>query len=377
MTTSRQFWLWRFFLGIVLLFSAWVVVRGQDSILTDGGFVTGDLPVGTPLVYSFSGTGATIVTAQVRGNAGFSASMTLTDSGNQELATSDADGVTASDNDVRLTTLLSTSGIYLITLTNLTDVPQPFVLTFDVLPVTAVTDLSGRQSVEIVPDDVPVFLRVQANPVIPQVISIQSLTLTTEFSAQIFDTSGDIRAVISENLEGSTVVVPASDGEYLIRIVNIGDASAELEVAILAGEYNPDETGDTSPDTTVTQPATDSDACAIVIDDTPVNVRSGPGTIYEVVNGLGDGDEFIATGQNGAWYNGTVNGLNGWVATSVTVQVNPSNCTDLVFVPAPPPPTPTSTPTPTFTPIPPTSTPTSMGTGTPMATTMPTSTSSP
>ncbi|MEO1644042.1 MAG: hypothetical protein AAFR67_02565, partial [Chloroflexota bacterium] len=148
MTTSRQFWLWRFFLGIVLLFSVWVVVRGQDSILTDGGFVTGDLPVGTPLVYSFSGTGATIVTAQVRGNAGFSASMTLTDSGNQELATSDADGVTASDNDVRLTTLLSTSGIYLITLTNLTDTPQPFVLTFDVLPVTAVTDLNGRQSVE-------------------------------------------------------------------------------------------------------------------------------------------------------------------------------------------------------------------------------------
>lgn len=80
-----------------------------------------------------------------------------------------------------------------------------------------------------------------------------------------------------------------------------------------------------------------------------VNVRQGPGTVYDVIGGLDPGDTVPVTGRSSdGWYEVDYRGLMAWLARSVLELNGP--CDDLPFAFIPPTPTPippTPTPTPT------------------------------
>lgn len=79
-----------------------------------------------------------------------------------------------------------------------------------------------------------------------------------------------------------------------------------------------------------------------------INVRSGPGTEYDVVDALDAGESAPITGQNeaGDWWQIEVDTGNGWVLARL---VTAENATDVPVVDAPPAPEPLPTPVPALT----------------------------
>ena len=81
-----------------------------------------------------------------------------------------------------------------------------------------------------------------------------------------------------------------------------------------------------------------------VVAPTAVNVRSGPGTIYEIVGGLNEGGSAKIAGKNadGTWWYIEFPGGHGWVGGTVVI----ASCVPASLVVIPAPPTPVLTPTP-------------------------------
>jgi hypothetical protein len=80
----------------------------------------------------------------------------------------------------------------------------------------------------------------------------------------------------------------------------------------------------------------------MVVANTPVNVRSGPGTVYDIVGGLNQGGSALVSGKSsdGTWWYIDFPSGHGWVSGSVvTASCIPAS---LVVVAAPPTPRPPS-----------------------------------
>ncbi len=109
--------------------------------------------------------------------------------------------------------------------------------------------------------------------------------------------------------------------------------------------------------TSSTEPtATATPEQAQVTSNVNANVRSGPGTNYPVVGGLGEGQSALVTGRNAdsSWWQISFQGGVAWIANSV-VTAN-SQAFNAPVASAPPPP-PTNTPLPPTATSPPTATP--------------------
>jgi hypothetical protein len=71
---------------------------------------------------------------------------------------------------------------------------------------------------------------------------------------------------------------------------------------------------------------------------TAVNVRSGPGTVYSIVNVLAEGATAPVIGKNadGTWWFVSISGINGWVSASVvTASCIPSSISIVAAPPTP------------------------------------------
>jgi uncharacterized protein YraI len=93
----------------------------------------------------------------------------------------------------------------------------------------------------------------------------------------------------------------------------------------------------------------------VAIPSTTLNIRSGPGTEYDIVQTTSSGDRLLLIGRNsdGTWWNVSFNGISGWVLGEL-VELQNSDAVPVV-VDYPPPPTtlvPEPTATPVFTPVP-------------------------
>lgn len=97
------------------------------------------------------------------------------------------------------------------------------------------------------------------------------------------------------------------------------------------------------------------EATPVAIPSAAINIRSGPGTEYEILQATSAGDRLILIGKNpeGTWWQVLFNGISGWVLGEL-VAVQNANAVPVV-VDYPPPPS-TSTPEPTPTPPLPTAT---------------------
>lgn len=358
----------RLFAVLFILVGLSSVIYAQGGPLAYGTTAEGTLQPGSPIIYTFSGTANDLVTVYVIGGNGLQASLSVSNSSGQPLGFSNNDALTPMSNDVRVTAKLPANDTYIVTLNNQGTTAGNFFLSISVADPIAPIQILDRTVVTIEPDSAAQAFSIAPNPAISQVVSVQALS-PSEFSVHLYSDDGRLLASIPSGLGGATFVLPASTTGYTL-VVNSADPATgtQVEIAILAGGAQP--TGDTSvpsPATTEEPQVTDPNACTVTAN--AVNVRRGPGTNYDTIGSLGQGSQFIATGQNSGWYYGIYNGQGAWVAASVVTAVG--NC-NLPFVDAPPAP---ATPVPAQ---PTTSTntqPTSPPTATTDSNTQPTSTS--
>lgn len=95
----------------------------------------------------------------------------------------------------------------------------------------------------------------------------------------------------------------------------------------------------------VAEPSADADVTATVIAPT-LNIRNGPGTNYNRVGALGNGDEVLVTGQvnNCAWLQvATPDNSTGWISGGAQYTRINGDCANVATVAAPPPPANTNT----------------------------------
>ena len=90
---------------------------------------------------------------------------------------------------------------------------------------------------------------------------------------------------------------------------------------------------------------------AEIIANSPVNIRQGPGTNYNILGSANAGERFPATGRNddASWWQIDYNGQAGWLFSDLVTAQNVETVAVAQNIPAPPPPTP---PPPTATPVP-------------------------
>jgi len=181
-------------------------------------------------------------------------------------------------------------------------------------------------------------------------------------------------------LTGAMQWVPQAPGSYTLEIKAFNAQNNVNEPATVPVNAVVTESGTPTPTPSPETPTPTVPNGPTIITLTDLNVRSGPGTIYDILGLLSAGASATMTGKDetGQWwqisYEPAAGGV-GWVTGNAEFS-KVFNVENLPVVPAPPLPTgtptntptptdtATSTPTPTNTSIPPTSTPTATGTAT-------------
>lgn len=134
-------------------------------------------------------------------------------------------------------------------------------------------------------------------------------------------------------------------------------AAATASVAQPAANENPAPTDTPAEQPTPAEPtATPTPEAAQATASQGMNVRSGPGTNYQIIGAAQAGDRFVIKGKDptGAWWQVDYNGRDGWLFGQLVNAQNTGAVAVAQNIPAPPPPTATPIPQPTQPPAQPT-----------------------
>ncbi|MEO1286665.1 MAG: SH3 domain-containing protein [Chloroflexota bacterium] len=314
--------LFRVLIMVLALFSTVLVASAQGGDLPAGTVVTETFN-GTPIIYTFSGNADEIVTLYAIGSTGVQPTIALASSSGQPIAFSDGDPLTPMSNDTRISARLTSTELYIVTVSSLDNVAGSFSLIRTVSPAVVATPLTETVDASVAPDTPEQAFAVPANPDVPQQITISSPN--ADFTLQVITADGTVLASIAGGLESITFTIPPSSTETTI-IIGAVDPAVGTSVQV-------SPSGSTSSSAS-TAPTTPSDPNQCVAVGNGVNLRSGPGTNYNALASLTSDGQVIVTGQNNGWYYGTYNGQFVWVASSVVTLAG--NCDNLAFVEAPP-----------------------------------------
>jgi hypothetical protein len=160
--------------------------------------------------------------------------------------------------------------------------------------------------------------------------------------------------------------VAGPEGQQTLRVIAYrgdGTASRPAAIAVTVEEA----TGETAGDAAAPSASALPQPCTVTAS-TSLNVRRGPGAVYERAGVLNMGDQLTATGryQDGSWWYVEYGGSNAWVAASHSYHRG--DCATLPVVAAPSLPAGAASPTASITPGGPTLTPSATWTPTPSIT---------
>jgi len=122
------------------------------------------------------------------------------------------------------------------------------------------------------------------------------------------------------------------------------DVPSSVSVQVLAPTATPAPTNPPTPEA-VSEPS------LVIVAQTRVNIRNGPGMAYNVIGGAGPGTRCTISARNrdSSWWQVTCPESSGWIASTVVSVQNAINVVEAAYIPEPPP---TATPLPTDTPVP-------------------------
>ncbi|MCP4423168.1 MAG: SH3 domain-containing protein [Chloroflexi bacterium] len=187
------------------------------------------------------------------------------------------------------------------------------------------------------------------------IIAMLGIWGVTFFQSSLFERKIDGTATAVTDLTPTQIVMGISEINTATSSPEPTDAPTETPTPqpTSTPTSSPTDTPTTTPEPTFT--ATPTPAVKVAL--SSINVRSGPGTRYDVIGVLSSGEIVIVIGSNddnNLWYKIRSEerlfkqSSEGWVADDVVEQINPESVTAVPTIPAPPTPSPppnTSTPT--------------------------------
>lgn len=124
-------------------------------------------------------------------------------------------------------------------------------------------------------------------------------------------TQSYVETTLGERLATLTTRIEELEAEVASLKGTAGAATTDPTTSTNQGTTTPNNAG-----TTTTTPSTGNTGTTLTITGNTLNVRSGPGTSYEVVTGLVKGDTVTKLGQEGDWYRiQTSSGQTGYISS--------------------------------------------------------------
>lgn len=142
-------------------------------------------------------------------------------------------------------------------------------------------------------------------------------------------------ATYEENNLSTTVYIYELTGNGGALTIGIYDNLILREAFV--GDVAPVPTGTLTPTTTALPSATPS-VVTVTVDVPRLNVRSGPGTEYDIIGQAEEGEQFFVAGHNGdfSWYLIQFEGRVGWVTAELVEVFDPGNLLPTLPVVEPP-----------------------------------------
>jgi uncharacterized protein YraI len=325
------------FILIALLSLTPMVVHGQGGTLAYGNAATGEISATAPLAfYTFSGNANDRVVGEVTGiTPGLSPAISLNNPAQQQIANSGGDSSSSGGSpNARVEVLLPANGVYTILVSSLGSTPGQFLIrlngqqvpaSFPLTNAPATVGINGQTSAQSF-----TFI---ADPGASSAITLEG---DVPFGASVVNGNGTLVASLSQTtLPQVSFAVPAGSDTYTVFVYGVGDAQGTISGQLGAPGQSgappaPATTEEPSSSTSNQQPV-DPNVCTVVPSGAGTNVRSGPGTDYNVVGQLSSS---TVTGYYGDWYAINYNGTTAWVYSGVVTASGP--CNNLPFVDAPP-----------------------------------------
>lgn len=329
-------------LFLVIVFSVLAVSVSAQGVasLTYGASATGTLSPESPLsLYVFSGNAGDFISAEVLGlEPGMTPTLSLLAPSQQPLNNGALEQLAAGSRTASVSrtlpgpgtyTLLvgGTSGQYLI---RLNGTPAPASMT----PVTVPGSLNLTLNADLTEQVVSVS-NAAAGPV---ALSVAGGSATAPFSFSAYNADGVQVAHLSAAAENACVSLPGGSGNLLVLLKGANNGQP-LNVTLSVSEGSCSSQSGSPPPVQQPQqpqqPSGQQSATCSASSGSNVNVRSGPGTNYNVITQLQGGQQVPVVGaSDGGWVVVNLNGVDGFVSLSVIGTFG--NCNSLPYVPAPP-----------------------------------------
>ncbi len=331
-------------LSLCLLFVS--PVLGQANVLNYGDNVVGSISADTPLAfYTFSGAAGDLVTIQVIGvTPGLDPAVSLNAPNQQQLASNDNDPASFGQTDAGISYNLPQNGVYTVLVSSVTGAPGDFLIRLSGRQPTGAPALSeAPTTTDIQPGGQAVFFTFEANPTAAQSLNISSTPADFAFRVVVYNPEGQIIARLTGTGQMG-LTLPSGTGIYTVEVsatdpTSTGQISVNLGTppAAPAGPAGPAATLDQADQPPAAPDQTGADVCTVSVPGSnAVNVRSGPGTEFNVVTQLLPGQNLVVAGTANNWYLVNLSGGGqGWVSRDVVAESGPCAAVPTVDAPQP------------------------------------------
>lgn len=304
-------------------------VSAQEGSIAYDTAIFGSTNAQTPIViHTFSGSAGDVIHINVTGlSPGFSPLLTLLSPTQQQLALAGADD--ADPARAAVSRRLTETGLHSLLISSASGTPGDFVLQLGARPALPSATLAPGSSTLA---DFPAGAGAQlysffADPNAPTQLTISAQPETFPFVGEIYNEQGEIIGQIGAGIQSAVLIFEAGDGFYEVLLTPSDPAAAGGVLLILGAGSAP--AAPAAPTTAApaapvsTQEVTSGGGACAIFAGGRVNVRSGPGTSYNVIGQINAGTTLAVTGVNptGDWYQVDYSGQAGWVSLTV-VQVS-------------------------------------------------------
>ncbi len=306
-------------------------VSAQGGSLSYGANVIGTLSAQAPLAFfTFSGSAGDLVTVDIIGiTPGLDPAVSLNSPTQQQLASNDNNPGSAVPSDARISLSLPQNGIYTILVNSVSGVMGDFLVRLNGQAAAQGTALGDPASTTTLTNGMQRVFSFDADPEAPVTLSVSSESPGLSFQVTLRTADGQIVALLG----GSAVSLNLPPGQQTYTVTVLG-LEGSGQVSVSAGRPTPPPTPIPSPVPTDAVTATPSPTATLEASPTPlttcmvasngvVNVRSGPGTNYDIIRQIRPEDAYVVTGLYLNWYLIDLDGTLGWARNDVVSSFGP------------------------------------------------------
>jgi uncharacterized protein YraI len=301
------------------------IAAGQGvSTLTPGGGLMGSLNDQTPLsIYTFSGTEGDLATVRVLGlTPGMTMSLSLLSTSQESLGSSDSDPFTRKPGAASVSSRLPGTGTYTALVGG---TPGDYVITLDLFTPPPVLPLgTNAPATASLSTQSPLHVySFNGNSTGEMAVTVDSGEGSIDYSASFYNPDGSLITVIS-GLANACLGIPAGDGIYLL-VIELQDDESTFSVSVtLQNGACASANGPAQPIATQELSGPPPSVCTAIAG-SAANIRSGPGTEFDIIGTLnaGQGIPIVGTSGTGWYFVQSAAIPQGWISASVVTAAGP------------------------------------------------------